>query len=259
MRACTGLREWEGTARDRGTLVAMSLGKQVLTWPLTHQVANLGLRAYRSFMFGTLFMEHDPALIRFVTSRTPAIYAVWHQDFVFTLGYLSRWNASLGRTYALASASRDGGLAATAALSMGYRRPIRGSSARGGNRALLELTRLLQDDRDASLLIVVDGPRPPARKLKPGVVHLASRSGRPLWLLRSSFAPLVTAGRTWANFHVPLPFRNAICIGDGPIQLPRDLDREGVERERKGLELRLNALADRADRRVVQLRAAGAR
>jgi lysophospholipid acyltransferase (LPLAT)-like uncharacterized protein len=230
----------------------MSLAKDALHWPVTHQIVSLASRAYRGLLFGGLRMEHDPDLVRFARSGTPAIYAVWHQDFVLTLGYLSRFSRTLGRTYALASASRDGGIAATAAMAMGYRRPVRGSSARGGNRALLELTRLLRDDDGASLLVVVDGPRPPARELKPGIVHLASRTGRPVYLLRSSIAPLRIAERSWARFHVPLPFGRAVCMGDGPIHLPRDLDRAGIERERQRLERRLNDLADRADARVAR-------
>lgn len=236
----------------------MSLAKDALTWPLTHELVTLGARAYRTLLFGSTQLEHDPDVVRFLESGTPAIYAVWHQDFVFTLGYLSRFNQTIGRTYALASASRDGGLAATAAMAIGFRRPVRGSSARGGPRALLSLTRLLRDDDGASLVVVVDGPRPPAREMKPGIVHLATRTGRPILLLRSSLAPLRTARRSWADFHLPLPFRHAVCLGDGPIRLPRDLDRAGVERERLALEGRLNRLADRADARARALAGSGA-
>ena len=194
-------------------------------------------------MYGSFLWDHDPRLTALLRSGTPALFGVWHQDFVHTLGYLSRWNPAR-RTYVLASESRDGGLAATAAESMGFRRPIRGSSARGGTRALLALRRLLADDPAASLVVVCDGPRPPARVLQPGLVHLARASGRPLWFVRTSFAQRTELSRSWAKFHLPhLGARGAIRA-DGP-HLLNPLDPIGPTRE--ALEARLNELAASTD------------
>ncbi len=225
------------------------MGKAKRLWErrATHVVVQLLLRLYRWFVFGTFLLRHDPRLQRLLRSREPAIFAVWHQDFVYTLGYLSRWNPRR-KTYPLASASRDGGLAAAAAEGMGYRRAIRGSSARGGPKALLALTRLLQRDRSASVVIVCDGPRPPARALKPGVLHLAQSSGRPIYLIRTSYSNTKVLERTWARFHIPIPFARGVSLTDGPIHVPADLDRDGIEQLRVELEQRLNTLAERADR-----------
>jgi lysophospholipid acyltransferase (LPLAT)-like uncharacterized protein len=215
--------------------------------PLAGLLVGLGLKLYRSVLFGTLLLRHDPRLLGLLRGRSPVIFAMWHQDFVFTVGYLSRWNRRR-RTYPLASASRDGGLAVAAADAMGFRRSVRGSSARGGGKALLELTRLLQREPDASLLVVCDGPRPPARELKPGVLHLAQSSGRPLWLVRTSFRRVRVLRRTWARFHVPLPFKPGVVLADGPIHVAADLDREALEALRVQVETRLNRLAEKADR-----------
>lgn len=224
----------------------MSRRKTIWSHRATHVLVQLLLRLYRWFVFGTFLLRHDPRLMRLLRSREPAILAVWHQDFVYTLGYLSRWNPRR-KTYPLASASRDGGLAAAAAEGMGYRRAIRGSSARGGPKALLALTRLLQRDPRASVVIVCDGPRPPARELKPGVLHLAQSSGRPIWLVRTSYSNTKVLRRSWAHFHIPIPFARGVSLADGPIRVAPDLDREDLEALRAELESRLNALADRAD------------
>lgn len=224
----------------------MSLGKRVLAWPGTGTLVGAFLRFYRWFIFGTLLMRHDRRLLRVLRSPKPVLLGTWHQDFVFTFGYLSRWNPTR-KTYPLASASRDGGLAAAAAHGMGYRRAIRGSSARAGPKALLQLTRLLRGDPRASVAVVCDGPRPPARALKPGILHLAQTSGRPIWLVRTSFRDVVMLKRTWARFHLPLPFKRGVCLADGPIHVPSDLDRDALEALRLEVEVRLNALADRAD------------
>lgn len=230
----------------------MSWGKRFWAWPGTGTLIAAFLRLYRWFIFGTLLLEHDPRLLRVLRGTQPVLFATWHQDFVFTFGYLSRWNPAR-KTYPLASASRDGSLAAAAAEGMGYRRAIRGSSARAGRRALLQLTRLLQSDARASVAVVCDGPRPPARELKPGILHLAQTSGRPIWLVRTSFRGARVLERSWARFHVPLPFKRGVCLADGPIRVPPELDRIGLEALRVELESRLNALADRADQRAARL------
>lgn len=224
----------------------MSLAKQALRWPLTRAVLGLGLRVYRYILFGSLRFDHDERLHALLRSEEPVLFAVWHQDFVWTLGYLSRFNPRR-RTFALASASRDGGLATAAAMSMGYQRPIRGSSARGGRRALLALHRLLRRERDASLVIVCDGPRPPARHLQPGIVHLAQSTGRPIWLLRTSYAKAWVLKRTWAQFLFIHPFSRAAVRAVGPIHVPRDLDRATFETTRASIERRFNELAGDTD------------
>ena len=227
----------------------MAKRKTWLSHPLTQAVLVGFLRWYRTFVFGTFLFQHDKRFLALMRSDEPVILAAWHQDFVHTFAYFSRWNPRR-KTYPLASASRDGGLATAAAEGMGFRSAVRGSSARGGGKALLQLTRLLREQPDASVAVVCDGPRPPARILKPGILHLAQTSGRPIWLVRTSYRPVKVLTRTWADFHIPLPGARAVCMADGPIEVPADLDREGLETLRVELEQRLNALADRADARV---------
>ncbi|MFV1959137.1 MAG: DUF374 domain-containing protein, partial [Planctomycetota bacterium] len=146
------------------------------------------IRVYRWWIFGGFLFRHDWRLLALLRTRRPAIFACWHQDFPFTLGYLSRFHPRR-KTVVLASASRDGGLASAAARGVGYRRAVRGASARRGAAALLELRRLLRRG-DLSVAVVCDGPRPPARRLQPGVLHLARATGHPLWLLRTSYHPV---------------------------------------------------------------------
>ena len=226
----------------------MRLEKKILAAHPTRILLGLFVRAYRWVLHGGLLYRHDPALLELMRSKEPAIFACWHQDFFYTLGYLSKFNVRRA-TYALASGSRDGGLATAAAGSVGFRGVVRGSSARGGARALLALHRLLGRG-DVSLAVVSDGPRPPARILKPGVLHLAKETGIPLWLIRTSYQPVFVFEGSWARFFVPGLAARAVALADGPIHVPRDLDREGLERLRVTIEARLNALAEAADRAV---------
>jgi lysophospholipid acyltransferase (LPLAT)-like uncharacterized protein len=192
--------------------------------------------------------------VRLLRTRTPAVFVCWHQDFLHTMGYLSRFSPRRA-TYVLASGSRDGGLAAAAAEAVGFREAVRGSTARGGGAALLRLERLARARR-ASFAFVGDGPRPPARVLRAGAVHLAAASGLPIWLVRTSWAEDAALERTWARFHAPRPWARGVVLADGPIAVPPATDRAAVERVRADLERRLEALAERADRAAGQ---AGAR
>ncbi len=223
------------------------LVKKLLASRATLAVASPLLRLYRMVAYGGFLWRHDPTLLRLMRSQEPVIFAVWHQDFVHTLGYISRWNTRR-RTYALASASRDGSIAATAAESVGFRAPVRGSSAKGAARALRGLRRLSRDDPRASITIVCDGPRPPARVLQPGVLHMAQASGHPLWLLRTSFHQRKELSRSWARFHLPLPWSRGVVACDGPIHVPASLSRSELDALRTHIEQRLNALAGAADR-----------
>ena len=231
-------------AAKRSSFLKRFFGQDV-----TRAVVVLSMRFFRWFGFGTALMKHDPKLLELMQSDEPVLFGVWHQDFHNTLGYLSRWNPRR-RTYPLASASRDGTMAAVVAEGMGYRKAIRGSSARGGYQALLGLQRVLKNEPDASVVVVVDGPRPPARVLKPGIVHLAQVSGRPIWLVRSSWSHTKVLDRTWAKFHIGIPGSRGVILADGPIHVPANMDRAGLEAIREECEQRLNALADRADRAV---------
>lgn len=226
----------------------MSLEKRFLRSHAAHVLTGTLIRGYRAFMYGGFLYEHDPKLVALLRSHEPVIFACWHQDFVHTLGYLSRFNVRRP-THVLASASRDGGIATAAALAAGFRGAVRGSSAKGGAAALLGLHRLAAEKR-TSFAVVCDGPRPPARVLKPGVLHLARTTGLPVWLVRTSYAPAKVLERSWARFVQPSPWARAVCLADGPISVPQDLERRGLMALRREVEGRLNALSDRADARV---------
>jgi lysophospholipid acyltransferase (LPLAT)-like uncharacterized protein len=150
--------------------------------------------------------------------------------------YLARFMKSR-RLWVLVSQSRDGTYGAETAKWLGFR-TIRGSSSRGGARALLQVSSQLKDGHAVGIL--ADGPRGPARAAKPGPVLLAAKAGVPLlpvmwgadrcWVLNS-----------WDRYLIPKPFaRIAIHIG-GPIYVPRTTRREDIEAYRRRFEEEMNA------------------
>lgn len=228
-----------------------SLAKRALGSPATLAVVRLLIRLYSFFHFGGVRMRHDPALSAFLATSTPAVFACWHQDFFYTVGYLSRF-ARQRPTRVLASASRDGGLMAAAAQGVGFRSAIRGSSARGGAGALRALHRAAAEGRE-SLIIVCDGPRPPAFELQLGALSVAAASGLPLWLVRSSYRPAKVLERSWARFFVPSLWARGVMLAEGPLYLPAGLSRAELEVQRGVLQERLRTLAARADAEVARV------
>ena len=165
-----------------------------------------------------------------VERRRPMIIAVWHQDLIYAVSLMGRYSPIV-----MISGSRDGRRAARIAESLGCE-TVSGSTSRGGARGLIELIRMLRGGRLAGH--IVDGPRGPARKVKPGIVLLASRTG-------ASILPgLVTAqrrwvARSWDRFQVPLPFTQVLVRLATPIEVPRDLSDSQAEAIRQEVEKRM--------------------
>jgi lysophospholipid acyltransferase (LPLAT)-like uncharacterized protein len=118
----------------------------------------------------------------------------------------------------------------------------RGSSSRGGARALVQLRRDLAGGKPAAFTL--DGPRGPARVAQPGAVFLAGATGQPLLPFHIE-ASRFWSTRSWDRTQVPMPFsRVAVAIGD-PIPVA-DTSESAVEQKRVELEGALTALESRA-------------
>ena len=132
------------------------------------------------------------------------IYAFWHQRQVF----FTWTHRDCGATV-LVSRSRDGELIART-MELSRIGAARGSSSRGGVAATKELIDLLAAGQDIG--ITPDGPKGPARKVKPGVLALARLSGRPILPLSCATSRRVVFEKSWDRFHVPLPFSRAVVV-----------------------------------------------
>jgi lysophospholipid acyltransferase (LPLAT)-like uncharacterized protein len=122
--------------------------------------------------------------------------------------------------------------------------PVRGSSTRGGSRAVLEILR--DKKSDVTIAITPDGPRGPRHHFHEGAVYLASRTGLPVFPVAVSFQHF---GRlpTWDQFVVPRPFTRTIVRLGEAVRVPPDSDREGIEAVRRSLEETLRALTEETD------------
>jgi len=181
-------------------------------------------------------IEYAPgyaALDREIQGGRRCIYACWHAR-LFPLVFTHR-----GRGVAvLISRHRDGEWIARLAESMGFV-AARGSSTRGGEAGLREMLELA--DRGHLLGMTPDGPRGPERKVKPGLVYLASRTGWPVVPLASASRP-AWVFESWDRFRVPRPFARVHVAYGEPIAVPRELDAGAEEAWRARLEAAIDTL-----------------
>lgn len=181
-------------------------------------------------------LEHYESVIS--SGRQP-IFAFWHGRILpATLFWKNRG------IVVITSQNFDGEWIAGIIRRFGYG-TARGSTSRGGARALVQLRRDLADGRPAAF--TVDGPRGPARVAQPGAVFLAGATGHPLLPFHIEADRFWTL-RSWDRTQVPKPFSQVrVAIGE-PIVVP---DSEGATIEVKRLELEraLAALEQTADRK----------
>jgi lysophospholipid acyltransferase (LPLAT)-like uncharacterized protein len=147
--------------------------------------------------------------------------------------------------HVLTSRSRDGEVLSRFVQGFGVR-VVRGSSSRGGARALLTLARLVRED-GAEILVVPDGPRGPRHVAQPGAVLLAKMTGVPVVPVAFAAVP-GTVLRSWDAFLVPHPFARAVVVFGHPIAVPEEADRDLLEDKRSELEAALRETTAAADR-----------
>ena len=169
------------------------------------------------------------------------IYTVWHGRILLLPWLYGRRY----RIHALTSRSRDGEILSRFVQGFGIR-VVRGSSSRGGARALRSLARVIRDVGE-NVLIVPDGPRGPRHVAQNGAVMLARMTGAPMVPLALGAAPCRVL-RSWDAFVVPHLFARAAVVFGEPIAVPRDGDRAVLEAKRRELEAVLNDVTDAADR-----------
>lgn len=148
-------------------------------------------------------------LDKFVERREPALFAHWHGDELVLVGYYSYRNLAV-----LSSLSQDGSLMARTLGLLGYQ-VFRGSSSRGGARGLIGLIRAVRDGSQAAL--AVDGPKGPIYEVKPGIVDLGLKTGKPIVPARCFADNAWVFSRSWNKCYLPKPFSRVYVIFGEPL------------------------------------------
>jgi lysophospholipid acyltransferase (LPLAT)-like uncharacterized protein len=179
--------------------------------------------------------EHEAAARR--ESRN-VIYAAWHGRML-PITYTLR-NRSI---CVLASEHRDGETLGRTIERLGFGH-VRGSSTRGGARAVMDLAEKLKHGFDIG--ITVDGPRGPRYVAKPGPVQIAKITG-------AAIVPITSSSRrhrrfsSWDAFELPFPFTEVRVRHGEPVWVPADCDAETLEAKRLELEAKLRDITRISD------------
>ena len=179
-------------------------------------------------------LEHCDAIQ--ASGRQP-VMAFWHGRIVHATWFFRRRGIVV-----MISENFDGEWIGRLIERFGYR-TARGSTSRGGARALARMRRLALGGAPTGF--AVDGPRGPARSVQPGAVWLAGLTGNPVLPFHSEADRFWTA-RSWDGTQVPKPFARAALVVGEPIEVPRAAGPELIEGKRLELERSLHELAGRA-------------
>jgi lysophospholipid acyltransferase (LPLAT)-like uncharacterized protein len=164
------------------------------------------------------------------------IYVFWHETLLLTTLFRTK-------IHVLISQHADGELIAQVCrhLRIGV---VRGSTTRGGAAGLWNL---MKAAKRTHLAITPDGPKGPRRRVQPGAIFLASKTGLPIVPFGVGYAQAWRA-RTWDRFAVPHPYSLATGVSAEPIHVPPDLSLTDLARYRDVVEQRLLAATDEAER-----------
>jgi len=165
------------------------------------------------------------------------VYATWHNELFPLAWYAFQQGLNVA---AMVSQSRDGELVSRIIERLDIL-TVRGSSSRGGIRALVAAKRMIER-QGRGVGIAVDGPRGPRHVVKAGAIHLASLTGAYIVPLRARMAKAYVFRKAWDKFQLPWPFSRCHVLFGEPYAIPSDLDEAGLAKERSRLEQRLKAL-----------------
>lgn len=176
-------------------------------------------------------------------NRRNIVFGIWHRNMIFFSYFLREARNKL----TLVSASKDGDIAAGVAPRFGYE-PIRGSSSRGGTRALKTLiSEMRKPEKKYSCFTALDGSREPARVVETGMIFLAQKTDALILPMTISGTKLITFPKIWDQMIIPMPFSKIIVDFAQPIEVPSTISKDEREVLRLKVEVVLNELTDKVD------------
>ncbi len=157
----------------------------------------------------------------------PVLVVSWHGTLLVPLYCFRGHNLVI-----MNSLSDDGEIMVKLLKNFGYC-SVRGSSSRGGMRALLEMIKKVKGGMNGSL--TVDGPRGPRHEVKPGMVMIAQKSGGYILPVGVACSHKLTA-KSWDKTEIPLPFSRVVMHCGRPFLIDEAISiEEGCEMIRQSL------------------------
>jgi len=178
-------------------------------------------------------LEHYDAIV--ASGRQP-VMAFWHGRILPATYYFRRRGIVV-----ITSENFDGEWIARIIERFGFG-TARGSTSRGGLKAMLQLVRDMEKGKPAGFTL--DGPRGPARVAQPGAIWLARATGNPVLPFHLEASSHWTTG-SWDRTQIPKPFSTVALVVGQPLEVSADATDEQLESVRQELERRLQELERR--------------
>ncbi len=171
-------------------------------------------RTWRVRVYGREWLNARPK------GEQPVVYTLWHGQMLPLL-----WAHNV-RTGVIISEHRDGEIIARIVALFGNF-GVRGSSSRGGTRALLESVKVVKQGTD--MAFTPDGPRGPRHSFAPGALMLANRADVPIVTITGHVDRKWTLG-SWDAFEIPKPFARVTVLFGEPRRVANENVRDAAER-----------------------------
>jgi lysophospholipid acyltransferase (LPLAT)-like uncharacterized protein len=209
--------EWRQSARKRAEIAT---------------IATLGYPFLRALGSTWKWKVSGAQHVEAITARgLHPIHSFWHGRILPATIYFQRRDIVV-----ITSENYDGEWIARIIQKFGYG-AARGSTSRGGPKALLQLVR---EVKSKGVAFTLDGPRGPAEVAQPGAVWLSKATGNPLMPFHAEAASSWTL-KSWDRTQIPKPFTTVAMAIAEPIYVPRHADDRVLDECRQLLE---RALAD---------------
>ncbi len=205
----------------------------IYTRPFTRAAYGFAMLYLRTIQ---LDIKNYQNLITLLEQGNAVLICAWHQQFFSLIRYFKifrKYNPAI-----MISQSRDGELISRIAQWVGWK-TVRGSSSKGGKTAMHEIIAHMKTHRLAAHIL--DGPRGPVGRVKPGAVKIALDSQAlviPLYVIPEN----AWFFKSWDQFMLPKPFSKvtiffekelkfASCSSDKEFELHR-LQLENILKKR---------------------------
>src|SRR5688500_18625172 len=216
--------EWHQSARKRAEVAAIA----TVGYPFLRVLGS-------TWKWRVSGVEHVEAI---AARGLHPIHSFWHGRILPATIYFQHRGIVV-----ITSENYDGEWIARIIRKFGYG-TARGSTSRGGPKALLQL---VKEVKSKGVAFTLDGPRGPAEVAQPGAVWLSKATGNPLLPFHVE-ASSSWSLKSWDRTQIPKPFTTVAMAIREPIYVSRDADDRALEQARTALEASLAAARDECHR-----------
>ena len=167
-----------------------------------------------------------------------AIFTFWHAGIFSATWYWRRRGIIV-----MTSQNFDGEYIARCIQRHGYG-AARGSSSRGGLKALAEMARGLRQGLDVAF--TVDGPRGPRHLAKVGPLLLAKKTGDAVFCFHIALQRKIQL-RSWDQSEIPLPFSRALILKAPAIHVPREANEAQMKEKLQEMQETLDRMREEGE------------